>query len=180
MSDSADGVLELASAVADGTVIDWSAVLNAASSDAERAVLEELALVAALTSVQRTLDAGGPTERSRTLRPLPCVWGPLLVEAFVGRGSFGAVYRARDTRLDRIVALKLVGERSAADDEVLREGRLLARVQHPNVVTIYGGERSGGYVGLWMEFVEGRTLAQEVRDDGELSPARVVSTSIGL
>ena len=46
---------------------------------------------------------------------------------------------------------------------MIQEGRLLARVRHPNVATVYGAERIDGQVGVWMEFVQGKTLEQEVR-----------------
>jgi serine/threonine protein kinase len=69
-------------------------------------------------------------------------WGHLRLVEAVGRGSFGEVYRAWDTRLDREVALKLLpagrasGNRAAS--AIVHEGRLLAKVRHPSVVTIYG------------------------------------------
>ena len=82
----------------------------------------------------------------------------------IGRGAFGEVYRAWDTRLDREVALKLLpvdrapGNRPASS--IIHEGRLLAKVRHPNVVTLYGAEQIGDQIGLWMEFVRGHTLEQ--------------------
>ena len=47
---------------------------------------------------------------------------------------------------------------------MIQEGRLLARVRHPNVATVYGAERIDGQVGVWMEFVQGKTLEQEVQE----------------
>ena len=86
-------------------------------------------------------------------------------------GIFGEVFRAWDTRLDREVALKLLPARAATGREravsVIEEGRLLARVRHPNVVTIFGAERIGGRIGLWMELVRGRSLEQ-ILDGGNL------------
>jgi serine/threonine-protein kinase len=81
------------------------------------------------------------------------------------------VYRAWDPRLDREVALKLL--RPGPDDgkQVIEEARLLARVRHPNVVTIYGADRIGGRVGLWMEFVRGQTLEKILAAQGPLSAA---------
>ena len=75
--------------------------------------------------------------------------------------SFGTVYQAHDPRLDRAVAVKLV--RSQSEDEhlgsiLLHEGRTLARVRHPNVVTVYGAGEHDGQVGLWMELIRGVTL----------------------
>ena len=81
-------------------------------------------------------------------------WGPLEIIEKVGRGSFGDVYRAWDSRLDRDVALKLLRRRDAAADDaalgssVIEEGRLQARVRHPGVITIHGADRIDGRVGL--------------------------------
>jgi serine/threonine-protein kinase len=100
----------------------------------------------------------------------------------VGRGSFGDVYRARDTRLDRIVALKLLtqGDSAAPSDETVREARLLARVRHPNVVTVHGADRIEGRVGIWMEFLEGETLDEILRDRGPLDAREAALIGIDL
>ena len=101
----------------------------------------------------------------------------------IGRGAFGQVYRARDTRLDRDVALKLSyahvssGERGSS---IIEEGRLLAQIRHPNVVTIYGAERIGDQVGLWMELVNGRTLEQILEQGRRFTEAQVVDIGIQL
>jgi eukaryotic-like serine/threonine-protein kinase len=112
--------------------------------------------------------AGGP---EGTGGPGPRRWGPLEILEKVGEGSFGEVYRARDLRLDRVVALKLLREGGAreGDEEVLAEARLLARVRHPNVATVYGADRhdlDGGRVGFWMEFIAGSTLAELLAEQG--------------
>ena len=102
----------------------------------------------------------------------------------IGSGAFGEVYRAWDTRLDREVALKLLpadaGASDVAHSSIIEEGRLLARVRHPNVVTIYGAERIGGRVGLWMEFVKGRTLEQALRDGRRFTAAEVTRLGVEL
>jgi len=98
-------------------------------------------------------------------------WGPLDLYEEIGRGTFGRVYRAWDRALKREVALKLIelpGADSSAASDVLREGQLLARVRHPNVVAVYGALREGNVIGIWMEFVRGHTLADLVRRDGAL------------
>ena len=96
-------------------------------------------------------------------------WGHLRLLERIGRGAFGEVYRAWDTRLDREVALKLLPAPAAKGglaSSIIHEGRLLARVKHPNVVTIYGAEQIDDRIGLWMEFVRGRTLEQVVAEKG--------------
>ena len=67
----------------------------------------------------------------------PATWGPLEIRGEIGRGHFGTVYLAWDAALERRVALKLLRQTGGAA-EIIREGRLLARVRHPNVVTVYG------------------------------------------
>ena len=86
----------------------------------------------------------------------------------IGRGAFGEVYRARDTRLDRVVALKwIAGSAPGTGEEVVREARLLARVRHPNVVTVHGADRIDGRVGIWMEYVEGEKITDAFPRDPE-------------
>src|SRR6187401_340854 len=109
----------------------------------------------------------------------PVTWGPLRVMQKIGRGRFGDVYRAWDPRLDREVALKLLRHRPADRDplgaSVIEEGRMLARVRHPNIVTIHGAERINDRVGLWMELIDGETLHQVFEAGGPLAPADVAA-----
>ena len=108
--------------------------------------------------------------------PLRVHWGPLVVYEKVGRGSFGDVYRAWDPRLDREVALKLIPEdiSAGAPSPVVEEGRLLARVRHPNVMVVYGAERIEGRIGIWTEYIRGETLASEVARRGPLPAEEAV------
>ena len=100
--------------------------------------------------------------------------GPYEVTAFVGAGGMGEVYRARDTRLDRTVAIKALPQGVAGDPELLarfeREAKLLASLSHPNIAAIYGLEDSRGVPYLVLEFVQGETLANRLAR-GALSPA---------
>ncbi len=86
-----------------------------------------------------------------------------IVEA-IGAGGMGEVFRARDTRLGRDVALKTLGARVSGDrgylERLRREARLLASLNHPNVATLHGIEEADGVFALVMELVEGETLAK--------------------
>ena len=84
----------------------------------------------------------------------------------IGAGGMGEVYRARDTKLGREVAIKVLPEEFSQDSERLarfeREAKLLASLNHPNVATLYGHEESNGQQLLVMELVEGETLAERI------------------
>jgi eukaryotic-like serine/threonine-protein kinase len=84
----------------------------------------------------------------------------------IGEGGMGEVYRARDTKLSRDVALKILPEAFATDSERLarfkREAQVLASLNHPNIATIYGFEDGGAVHALVMELVEGPTLADRI------------------
>src|SRR5437867_1244566 len=86
------------------------------------------------------------------------------IVAPLGAGGMGEVYRARDTRLGRSVAVKALPEAFARDPERLarfeREARVLASVHHSNIAVIYGIEDGDGTCYLALELVEGETLAQ--------------------
>ncbi len=114
--------------------------------------------------------ASASPSASSPASPLPPRWGHLTPRERVGAGVFGDVYRAFDDQLEREVALKLLrtGTRSAdrLAAKVLHEGRLLARVRHPNVVSVHGVEAHGDGVGLWMEFIRGCTLEQLLERQG--------------
>jgi eukaryotic-like serine/threonine-protein kinase len=164
-------IADLAGAILDGTPIDWPAV-EASADDTNRPLLDELKLLASVAHLHRQFAVPSPaTSLSATLSldqpdlDQPDHWGHLRLLEPIGSGAFGRVYRAWDTRLEREVALKLLRARSADARAtwVIEEGKLLARVRHPNVVTIYGAEQIGGLVGLWMEYVKGRTLNQALQ-----------------
>jgi TolB-like protein/tetratricopeptide (TPR) repeat protein len=160
---------ELAGAILDGTSVDWRTVQSIANRT-ERPLVEELQVLAALADLHRQ-------QRAESARP-PQTWGHIRILAPIGTGAFGHVYRAWDTRLDREVALKLLPARSDAEDprtsSIIEEGRLLARVRHHNVVTIYGAERIGDTVGLWMELIDGETVEQRLAHNGPFQPSEVV------
>ena len=96
--------------------------------------------------------------------------GQYEVLALVGAGGMGEVYRARDTRLEREVALKVLPEVFSREPERLarfqREARLLAALNHPNIATIHGLEHSDGTHYLVMEWVPGETVAEHIKRKG--------------
>ena len=109
------------------------------------------------------------------------VTGPL------GAGGMGEVYRARDTKLDRDVALKVLPEAFTADPDRLarfeREARVLASLNHPNIAQIHGLEEAGGTRALVLELVEGPTLAERLEQgpiplDEVLSIARQIALAL--
>jgi len=194
----------LAIRVARGQEVAWSEEERAALTEEERAAIRHLRLIAAvaafnesvqsedadpdlLTSVTlaRTVAGDRPVfadaEREEPALSPGTRWSHLEILELIGRGAFGAVYRARDTRLDRIVALKiLAGEPPTSQDEVVREARLLARVRHSNVVTVYGADRIGGRVGIWMEYVPGETLNHILKERGVLGAREAALIGIDL
>lgn len=93
--------------------------------------------------------------------------GPYEVVAPLGAGGMGEVYRARDTKLGRDVALKVLPAAFARDAERMarfhREAQVLASLNHPHIAAIYGLEDSGGEQALVMELVEGPTLAERIK-----------------
>ena len=108
--------------------------------------------------------------RERNLEP-PALVGRRLgvyqVQALVGAGGMGEVYRARDTRLGRDVAIKILPREWMADSQRLvrfeREARALASLSHANIATIHGIEEHDGIRALVLELVEGDTLADRIR-----------------
>ena len=109
--------------------------------------------------------------------------GPYEIVAPLGSGGMGEVYRARDTRLGRDVAVKLLPADLASRPDLLerfeREARTVAALNHPNIVTLHSIEESGGVRFLSMELVEGQTLAALVTPGG-LPLARLLDFSIAL
>jgi eukaryotic-like serine/threonine-protein kinase len=130
---------------------------------AEQAALDSLAAVARAFRRVREGEAGTGSEVEPLFR-----WGPLRVEAEAGRGGNATVYRAFDPALRQPVALKLAHEADSAA-RLLAEGRLLARLRHPNLRAVFGAAQHEGRTGLWAEWVDGRSLAELVDELGPLS-----------
>ncbi len=108
--------------------------------------------------------------------------GSYEVLALLGAGGMGEVYRARDTRLGRDVAIKVLPEAFARDPERLarfeREARVLASLNHPNIAAIYGLEESNGIQFLVLELAPGETLRGPVAVDEALAIARQMAEAL--
>ena len=92
-------------------------------------------------------------------------FGAYEIIAALGAGGMGAVFRVRDTRLNRDVALKLLPDGFSQDPDRIarREAQVLASLNQPNIGAIYGLEESGGAQAIVLELVEGETLADRLR-----------------
>ena len=128
------------------------------------------------TSPLEDSGAGAFGEPTRTGPPPVAAadLGPYRVIALLGKGGMGEVYRARDSKLHRDVALKVLPSAFALDPDRLarfrREAQMLAALNHPSIAAIYGLEESNGRQALVLELVEGATLADRIED----GPLRLV------
>lgn len=103
--------------------------------------------------------------------------GQFTIVREIGRGGMGVVYLARDDKLDRPVALKVLPADASdvtARERFLREGRTAARLAHPNIVPIYRADEINGVAFFTMAYVDGESLADRVRDRGPLAPVDAV------
>ena len=119
--------------------------------------------------------------RSRTAIPiseLAVVFPQLEILELLGEGGMGAVYRARQRKLERMVALKILSRKLSADpafaQRFLREAQALARLQHPNIVSLYDFGEAGGTHFLVMEYAEGLNLRQ-ILLRGDLKPREALA-----
>ena len=187
MSDKA--AEDLAGAILDGRFVNWTAAESNAVDD--RSLVPYLRTVARIVELYRNADASRSSETvtiddpapPQSSQSAPTEWGHLRVRERIGLGAFGEVYRAWDSKLDRDVALKLLPEHRTLPDggaAILEEGRLLARVHHRNVVSIYGADRIDDRVGLWMELIDGETLQHAMKRGRAFSPADAVRIGLEL
>jgi tetratricopeptide (TPR) repeat protein len=177
-------LIETAGLVADGGTPDWTALESSADAHG-RAVLARLRTLSSIARLHDTLTAAGtatvPAVRSQ-LAP-GAKWGEFEILEAVGSGRFGDVYRAFEPALDREVALKILAPRPGDEDDdaaVVEEGRMAARLRHPNIVTIYGARRVKGQTGVWMEFLHGRTLEAELAEHGPFDAVSLTRVAIQL
>ncbi|HEY7057721.1 MAG TPA: protein kinase [Vicinamibacterales bacterium] len=178
MSDRPEDLwlIGLAADVCEGKPVDWLRVHNQATNPEVDAILRGLKRLAGVVDAHRSITEQEAQPEADTDHPK--VWRHLALLEVAGSGAFGTVYRAWDARLEREVALKILS--AAMDRAPLTEAQHLARVRHPNVVTVYGAEQADDHVGIWMEFIEGETLASAVAQRGPMSAREVAGVGIDM
>jgi serine/threonine protein kinase len=133
------------------------------------------------------MQASIPTEAGKgaaaksappTQEELAAAFPQLEILGLIGQGGMGYVFKARQPKIERLVALKILPQSLAADpafaERFTREGRMLARLNHPNIVTLYDFGQAGGFFYLLMEFVDGVNLRQAMKV-GRFTPAQALS-----
>ncbi|MFM8986926.1 MAG: serine/threonine-protein kinase [Planctomycetia bacterium] len=108
--------------------------------------------------------------------------GPYRLERFVGGGGMGAVFRAHDTTLDRVVAVKVLSRAQSADEDMLRrfrnEAQSAARLDHENIGRVHAVGSDRGWHYIVFEFIEGRNLRDLVREEGPFAVGRAIDVAI--
>jgi serine/threonine-protein kinase len=108
--------------------------------------------------------------------------GRYRLERELGHGGMAAVFLARDRELERDVAIKILAAHLATEpgfyERFVREARMAARLSHPNIVQVFDAGEEDDRPYIVMEYVPGRTLADELKDRGRLEPARVVDLAL--
>jgi serine/threonine protein kinase len=108
--------------------------------------------------------------------------GPYRLDAFIGGGGMGAVFRALDTTLDRTVAVKVLARRQSDDEEMLRrfrnEAQSAARLDHENIGRVHAVGSDGEWHYIVFEYIEGTNIRDLVREEGPFDPARTIDISI--
>src|SRR6266542_1916489 len=105
--------------------------------------------------------------------------GPYLIDAQLGAGGMGQVYRARDTRLDRLVAIKVIAPQITADPVARgrfeREAKIVSSLDHPNICAVYDVGEHDDTAFLVMQHLEGRTLAEVIPTRPSLDAVRRIA-----
>jgi predicted Ser/Thr protein kinase len=179
IDDAIDGI-------ADGEPVDWDALDDQAPDD-ERELLRILHLLSDIGKIHHTEDQGEATapmlqapvsgDPMATTRDESEPWGRYRLRQRIGEGSFGSVYRAWDSQLEREIAIKILKDRDA---DLLREAQMLAKLDHPNVVRVLEVAEHDGRMGLCMEFVQGETLEARLQSQGTLNADEAVLVGLDV
>jgi hypothetical protein len=190
-------LLAVAASIADHATIDWNDVQDQFADTAESSVIDELRIVQEIARVHSgdlpdarepagdgdTTGAGSGAAPPGDPERAPAAWGRFDLVREIGRGAFGVVYEAIDPGLQRAVALKVIRPRAPGAINLARaldEARLLARIRHPNVVSVYGAERTDDEVALWMDLIRGHTLHELVDRRGSLGAREAALIGLDL
>ncbi len=151
---------KLAADLADGKAIDWEQSKRADNKHNDLlAQLNSIAKISAAYEHQLVTDAGPQTTNQSLF-----TWGHLQVLEAIGEGSYGEVYRAHDSVLDREVALKLLKKDRLAPIQsraFIQEARRLAKVRNRHVLAVHGANVHEGRVGIWSDLIIGTNLAEQ-------------------
>jgi predicted Ser/Thr protein kinase len=134
-------------------------------------------LLGAATATEQGVPATATSEIP-SIERIATAFPQLEILELIGRGGMGFVFKARQPHLDRFVALKLLPDKLAKDAQFAerfnREGRVLAKLNHPNIVSVFDFGQTGGFYYLLMEYVDGVNLRQAMRA-GRFSPGEALS-----
>jgi len=165
--DEDERLLAVAGSVSNGSPVDWNVVRQQLADSDHAAIVDELQRLHDLAAAHSDMSS----------------WGSLHILEALGHGSFATVYRAFDEDLQREVALKIsrAQESSPLDPQrAVAEARLLAQVQHANVVTVFDAHRRDDAVALEMQLIEGETLEEIVRRQGPFSAEETARIGLDL
>lgn len=148
---------------------------TAIPNDAPGGLCPKCVFASASTTASLPLSGLGEAPSVDQLKP---IFPQFEILELIGRGGMGFVYKARQLHLGREVALKLLPEKLSTDpyfaERFMREARVLARLNHPNIVMVHDFGHTGGFYYLVMEFVDGLNLRQAMRM-GKFSPAEALA-----
>ncbi len=146
-------------------------------ADAPQGLCPACLMAAAALDTEADTQPLGAARELPTLAEVAAAFPDLEVQELIGQGGMSVVYRARQPRLERVVALKILPKDLAATpgfpQRFTREGRVLARLTHPNIVTVHDFGESGGFYFLLMEYVDGVNLRQAMRA-GRFTPEQAL------
>ena len=134
--------------------------------------------------ILRDADEPAPAGRAApALAEIAAAFPQIEIEALIGQGGMGFVYKARQPALDRTVALKILAPELSRDpafaERFAREARVLGKLNHPNIVTVFEHGTAGAFFYLLMEYVDGVNLRQAMRA-GRFTPAQALAVVPGI
>lgn len=170
-----DPLLKWTERLADGQTVDWAEVEAELDPDLIAGLRQIVALAGGFGAV-----ATEPAPPQSETLPSGTPFGTLEIVDVLGVGAYGAVYRARDPKLDRDVALKVLGHPTLSRAELLREGQLMARIDHPNVLKVFGAVEDNGQVGFACELMPGESMEEWLARQGTLGAHELIAVGTEL